>query len=129
MSLYIFVLLSVGLLATMGASPMQLARPTPTETSTATMPPTPTRTPIPTQALTGEQPSPSTWNTNPIMLSSADQIGWFPDIFADSAGIVHVVWASGLTTGPQRAYDIVLYRKTLDGTEWTDQTSGTLNKL
>lgn len=57
--------------------------------------------------------------SSPVMLSPQNLSSWFPDIFADRAGRVHVVWSAGLATGPGRSFDAVLYRSSLDGADWT----------
>lgn len=59
-----------------------------------------------------------TWTT-PALLSPLSQSSWFPDIFADLAGRVHVVWSSGIATGPRQEFDTVIYRSTVDGVNWT----------
>jgi len=50
----------------------------------------------------------------PQRLSEETLLGWFPDIEADLAGRLHVVWAA-----PDPAYDIVLYATSPNGMEWT----------
>lgn len=41
--------------------------------------------------------------------------GWFPDIFADRAGRVHLVWSYGI-----RDYDSVMYTTSEDGENWAE---------
>jgi len=55
----------------------------------------------------------------PVRLSNEGQSSWFPDIAADPSGEVHIVWSSGITTGPGQAYDVVMYTKSMDGKLWT----------
>jgi hypothetical protein len=55
----------------------------------------------------------------PVRLSNEGQSSWFPDIAADPSGLVHIVWSSGISTGPGRAYDVVMYTKSEDGVLWT----------
>jgi hypothetical protein len=56
--------------------------------------------------------------------------GWFPTIAADASGTVHLAWSSAimerdpnvpsLRPSHRRGYDLVLYRTTQDGVNWTD---------
>lgn len=97
--------------------PNRAAAATLTET-TPTPTPTPTITPLPTFAAKGPLPRASTWS-KASMFSNPNQMGWFADIAADQAGGIYVVWASGLSTKTQQVYDVVLFSKTDDGTDWT----------
>ncbi len=66
--------------------------------------------------------------SQPVQLGA----GWFPDVAADLAGKVHVVWASthnstlptptpapGATPNPFNGYDVVMYTSSQDGITWT----------
>lgn len=55
----------------------------------------------------------------PVRLSTEGQTSWFPDIATDPSGDVHIVWSSGISTGPGQAYDVVMYTKSNDGLRWT----------
>lgn len=118
-SLFFLLFLMLLLIA---SSPFQTNEtPTPEGTATSTPSPIPTRTPLADFVGTGPLPNTSTWS-NPVMLSEPDRIGWFPDIFADPAGIVHIAWSSFLNTGPQRSYDVVLYNQATDSKQLVGQS-------
>lgn len=92
----------------MAAAPGQQATPVPT--------PTPPPTPTPGQ----NAPLASTWSA-PQRLSPEGSSAWFPDVLADATGLVHVVWSSGISLGPGRVYDAVMYTTTRDGQTWQPQ--------
>lgn len=47
--------------------------------------------------------------------------GWFPDIVADAAGQLHVVWVGGsVGAETQIEYDLVVYTTSADGTNWLE---------
>lgn len=52
------------------------------------------------------------WST-PIRLSENGFSSWFPDVYADAFGDVHVVWSSTLFD-----YDVVMYTSSRDGETW-----------
>jgi hypothetical protein len=63
--------------------------------------------------------------SEPVMLGP----GWFPDITTDLTGKVHVAWSSSFTErdpnvpslfATRRGYDLLMYRYTYDGIEWSD---------
>ncbi len=61
--------------------------------------------------------------SQPVPLSSPEAKSWFPDIVADAAGQVHVVWASasamqGRDGRPAPGYDVVMYATSPDGQTW-----------
>ena len=55
----------------------------------------------------------------PEALSPSSQSSWFPDIFADTAGQVDVVWSTGISTGAGQAYDVVMYTAAQRGVLWS----------
>lgn len=76
-------------------------------------------TPIPTPTIAGAS---SNWS-QPTFVT----YGWFPDIAADAAGGLHLVWSdekvigdTGLTaTPPASGFDVVMYSTSQDGTSWS----------
>ncbi len=74
------------------------------------------QTPAPPPAAPIAMP---TW-TEPIQLSTPGQSSWFPDVFADPTGTVHVLWSTTVSTGPGQVYDAVIYRTSTDGESWTE---------
>jgi hypothetical protein len=61
-----------------------------------------------------------TWSS-PVNLSGNTRHAWFPDIAADDAGNVHVVWAAEYPTPPRQEIDALWYTRG-DGTTWTTPT-------
>jgi hypothetical protein len=64
-----------------------------------------------------------TWS-QPIPLSASDTSSWFPDVAADAAGQVHVVWSSSIgmvdrNGHPVPGYDVVMYTTSSNGQTWT----------
>jgi len=57
----------------------------------------------------------ATW-TQPIPLG----YGWFPDVFADLSGRVHVAWSSGQGDAISGEYDTVVYSTSMDGQTWSE---------
>jgi len=56
--------------------------------------------------------------SEPILLSSAAQSSWFPQILVDRSGRVHVVYSSGVMT-QSGGFDQVMYTASDDGEVWT----------
>ncbi len=80
---------------------------------------TPTPEPTPLPEAPASSVTPLKWS-EPLQLSTTGQSSWFPDVFADAAGTVHVVWSTGVSTGPRAVFDAVLYRSSQDGVNWTE---------
>lgn len=120
-SIVILAVSLLGFLSGVSSMPVQITQATPTGGRSGTEIIEATQTPVAFFDNSGEKPAISTWGNELVMLSAPDQVGWFSDIFADPAGIIHVVWASGIKTGPSRTYDVVLYRKSTDGVDWSEQ--------
>ncbi len=59
------------------------------------------------------------WST-PIRLSKDGKFSWFPELAVDQTGRVHVVWAGGAFEGIGQAFDVVYYRSSDNGQDWTD---------
>jgi hypothetical protein len=59
----------------------------------------------------------STWST-PLKISGATRHAWFPDIAADDAGTVHVVWAAEYPTPPRLDIDALWYTRG-NGQSWS----------
>jgi hypothetical protein len=61
--------------------------------------------------------------SQPVLLSDPrGPSGWFPDIFADAAGRIHVVWSSTVGMGNNNStpgHDVVMYTTSQDGQVWS----------
>ncbi len=54
----------------------------------------------------------------PVALSPDTQSSWFPDIAADTTGLVHAVWSTSISTGVGQAYDVVMYAAAQPAAQW-----------
>jgi hypothetical protein len=57
--------------------------------------------------------------SQPVPLSSPEGKSWFPDVAADAAGQVHVVWASATKMEERQGYDVVMYAVSSNGQTWS----------